>query len=102
MLFGRLLIFVTPTDPKPYQLQSWATWTDIFWCWSPSDMTLPGGTEVIMYPPAYVPSNVKWRMFSTPIQMGGTNGLVESPTHNYVKNFGMANGLPIDVPCLRF
>ena len=79
-----------------YTLQPWASWTDIFWVWSPSWRSLPGGTEVIMNSPAYSPSGNKWTMFTTPVLMGGTNGVVEYPTYNYVKNYHMANGLPID------
>ena len=86
----------TCNETGMYTLQPWATWTDIFWVWSPGWRALPGGTEVIMDSPPYDPSISKWRMFTTPIRMGGTNGVVEYPTHNYIKNYGMANGLPID------
>lgn len=100
--FGEALKICDQTGA--YKLQSWATWTDNFWVWSPSCTLLPGGTEVIMEPTVYDISFVKWStVFATcPVQMGGSNSAVEVPTHNYVKNYGMANGLPIDDPLSGF
>lgn len=92
----------TCNETGMYTLQPWATWTDIFWVWSPDWKSLPGGTEVIMNSPPYDPNMCNWRMFTTPIRMGGNNGVLEYPTHNYIKNYGMANGLPIDDPASGF
>jgi hypothetical protein len=80
-----------------YKLQSWATWTDNFWIWSSGNRLLPGGNEVIMEPTVYAPGRVKnSTIYATvPYQVGGRT-VVEVPTHNYVKNYCMANGLPID------
>ena len=83
-----------------YQLQTWDTWTDNFWVWSPGNRTRSGGTEVIMNPTVYIPSYPRWTTCrtSSPVQFGAGNSRVEVPTHNYVKNYRMANGLPIDDP----
>lgn len=83
-----------------YRLQTWATWTDNFWVWSPSNRDRPGGTEVIMNQTVYIPSYVRFttNRVSNPVQYGAGNNRVEVPTHNFIKNHGMANGLPIDDP----
>lgn len=87
-----------------YQLQSWATWTDNFWVWSPSNLKLPGGTEVIMPTTIFNTGRIRYQSVGrhSPVQMGQGNNFVEVPTHNYVKNYGMANGLPIDDPSSGF
>jgi hypothetical protein len=83
-----------------YQLQSWATWTDNFWVWSPSNRTMSGGTEVIMNCHVYDAGRVRWSTVgqTTPVQFGGNTSTSEVPTWNYIKNYAMANGLPIDDP----
>lgn len=83
-----------------YKLQTWATWTDNFWVWSPSNNLRPGGTEVIMNQMIYDVGYTRWTTVraNSPVQFGAGNNRVEVPTHNYVKNYGMANGLPIDDP----
>ena len=83
-----------------YKLQTWATWTDNFWVWSPSNNLRPGGTEVIMNQMIYDVGYTRWTTVraSSPVQFGAGNNRVEVPTHNYVKNYGMANGLPLDDP----
>ncbi|GAB2800995.1 RagB/SusD family nutrient uptake outer membrane protein [Rhabdobacter roseus] len=83
-----------------YRLQSWQTWTDNFWVWSPGNRERPGGTEVIMNPTVIIPNFVRFTTNRTanPVQFGAGNNRVEVPTHNYIKNYGMANGLPIDDP----
>jgi len=80
-----------------YKLQSWATWTDNFWVWSPGNSLRSGGTEVIMNPTVYIPNYSRYTTCrtSSPVQFNAGNNRVEVPTHNYVKNYGMANGLPI-------
>jgi starch-binding outer membrane protein, SusD/RagB family len=79
-----------------YKLQPWATWTDIFWL--ASNTAINGGTEVIMNPTVYLRgrTGASTVLEYIPIPLGGSN--TETPTHNYVKNYGMANGLPIDDP----
>jgi len=83
---------------KIYKLQTWATWTDNFWVWSPGNRTMPGGTEVIMNCTVFDPSRVRWSTVGAtcPVQFGGNVSQVEVPTWNYLKNYAMANGLPID------
>lgn len=84
-----------------YKLQPWATWTDNFWVWSPSNHVLPGGTEVIMYPMTGKYSQPRWSTVqgTVPVALGGgMQKNVEVPTHNFIKNYAMANGLPIDDP----
>jgi len=95
-VFGEVLRICDSTGV--YKLQSWDTWTDNFWVWSPNNMTLPGGTEVIMNPTVYDRGRVRWSTVC------GTSPFVEGyqaaevPTNNYIKNYAMANGLPIDDP----
>ena len=87
-----------------YKLQSWATWTDNFWVWSPGNRDRSGGTEVIMNPTVIIPGYVRFttNRTSNPVQYGAGNSRVEVPTHNFIKNYGMANGLPIDDPASGF
>ncbi|MDD4490475.1 MAG: RagB/SusD family nutrient uptake outer membrane protein [Paludibacter sp.] len=97
-VFGEVINVCNTTGT--YQLQSWDNWTDNFWVWSPGNKVLPGGTEVIMNPTIYMPSRVKYStVYGTlPTQFGGGYAGVEVPTNNYIKNYAMANGLPIDDP----
>ncbi len=83
-----------------YKLQPWSTYTDNFWVWSPGNRERSGGTEVIMNPTVIIPSYVRFttNRTSNPVQYGAGNSRVEVPTHNFIKNYGMANGLPIDDP----
>ena len=83
-----------------YQLQPWETWTDNFWSWSPDNTIRSGGTEVIMNRMIYDVTFTRWTTIraNSPVEFGAGNNRVEVPTHNYVKNFGMANGLPLDDP----
>jgi hypothetical protein len=83
-----------------YKLQSWATWTDCFWVWSPSNTKMSGGTEVIMNCTVYDNGRVRWSTVgqTCPATFGGNTSTVEVPTWNYIKNYGMANGLPITDP----
>ncbi len=83
-----------------YKLQSWETWTDNFWVWSPSNAVRPGGTEVIMN---QMINNVTLTRSSTvransPVEFGAGNNRTEVPTQNYIKNYGMENGLPLEDP----
>lgn len=83
-----------------YKLQPWATYTDVFWVWSPSNRIRSGGTEVIMNPMIFDVGYPRWTTCrtSSPVEFGAGNNRVEVPTHNYIKNYKMANGLPIDDP----
>lgn len=83
-----------------YQMQPYATYSDVFWVWSPGLNLRPGGKEVIMNPTIY---NINYSRFTTcrttsPVEFGAGNTKVEVPTHNFTKYYGMANGLPISDP----
>lgn len=94
--FGELLALADQTGI--YKLQTWDTYTDIFYRlnWQRS-----GGTEVIMNPTIYSRQRVRWSSVghTIPSSLGLNSGQdADVPTHSYVQNFGMANGLPIDDP----
>jgi starch-binding outer membrane protein, SusD/RagB family len=94
--FGELLKLADQTGI--YKLQTWATWTDNF---IKLNNLRPGGTEVIMTPTIYDRTRVRNSTLGAicPSSMGlnsGTNADV--PTHNFTKNYAMANGLPITDP----
>jgi hypothetical protein len=79
-----------------YKLQPFATYSDMFWTRSGSK-TLPGGVETIFS------STMFHQAPSGGDMIYSVSGLSNIPyqfgaTANYVKNFGMANGLPIDDP----
>lgn len=87
-----------------YKLQDWDTWTDNFWIASPHKTIRPGGTEVIMNPTIGNVGYSRWTTSrtSSPLEFNAGNNTVEVPTANYIKNYGMANGLPIDDPASGF
>lgn len=94
--FGELLKL--SDDTGIYQMQSWDNWTDCFWRWNNER---PGGKECIMMPIVYNRSRVRWSTVGATVPSSfalnsGSNADV--PTHNYIKNYAMANGLPIDDP----
>lgn len=94
--FGELLTLADQTGD--YKLQSWSAWTDNFWRWN-NERT--GGTEVIMAPTIYDRSRVRWSTVggTVPSSIGLNSGSsADVPTHNFVKNYAMANGLPITDP----
>lgn len=94
--FGELLKLADETGI--YKLQSWSTWTDNFW---KINNLRPGGTECIMVPTIYDRGRVRWSALgaTVPSSFGLNSGSdADVPTHNYTKNYAMANGLPIDDP----
>ena len=94
--FGELLKLADETGQ--YKLQPWASWTDIFWRWN---WERPGGTEAIMMPTVFQRDRVRWSALggTVPSSFGLNSGTsADVPTHNFIKNYGMANGLPIDDP----
>lgn len=98
--FGELLKLADETGI--YKLQSWSTWTDNFW---KINNLRPGGTECIMVPTIYDRSRVRWSALgaTVPSSFGLNSGSdADVPTHNYTKNYAMANGLPIDDPASGF
>lgn len=79
-----------------YSLQPWDTYSDIFYRVTPN-YEIPGGTEAIFNSPYY---QYNWYMtWGT----WGLSAIGQSATNsgicaNYVKNWGMKNGLPISDP----
>jgi hypothetical protein len=57
----------------------------------------PGYPEVVFGPPTYAGWQSRWSLVNMfiPPPLGGEAG-ISSPAANYVNNFGMANGLPLD------
>jgi len=80
----------------PYSLQPWGTYTDMFFKVTPN-RTTPGGTEVMMIPLVMDQWNMSAALIYQPGKVGN-NGMQLCLTNNYVKNWGMANGLPITDP----
>lgn len=98
--FGELLKLADQTGI--YKLQTWATWTDCFW---KLNNLRPGGTECIMMPTIYDRTRVRNSTLGAtcPSSFGLNSGSsADVPTHNYIKNYAMANGLPISDPASGF
>ncbi len=98
--FGELLKLAD--DTGLYKLQSWSTWSDNF---RQVNNKKTGGTECIMLPTIYNRSRVRWSALgaTVPSSFGLNSGSdADVPTHNYIKNYAMANGLPIDDPASGF
>jgi len=94
--FGELLALADQTGI--YKLESLDDWTDNFW---KLNYEKPGKNEGIMMPIIYDRGRVRWSAIGAtcPSSFGLNSGSnADVPAHNYVKNFGMANGLPIDDP----
>lgn len=94
--FGELLKLAD--DTKIYQLQPWETYNDMFYV---GNYEVPGGVEVIMRPTIYDRSRVRWSSLgaTVPSSLARNSGRdADVPTHNIVRNYGMANGLPIADP----
>ena len=79
-----------------YSLQSWDTYSDMFYRVA-SNYEIPGGTEVIFNAPYY---DYSWARVSSTWGMTaiGHSASCISICANYVKNWGMKNGLPISDP----
>jgi tetratricopeptide (TPR) repeat protein len=94
--FGELLALAGQTGI--YTLEVWANYTDIFHRFS---HLKTGGSETIMNPTVYDRGRIRWSTVgaTVPSSFGLNSGSsADVPTHNIVKNFAMANGLPIDDP----
>ncbi len=77
-----------------YQLTEWDRYYENFYTLNGD---IPGYPESLMTPRYYY-NNIYYDVTTSlhhPQVLGGDGNMV-SPTHSYVKNFGMANGLPID------
>lgn len=94
--FGEVISLAEQTGI--YQLEPWESYTDIFHRFN----HLPtGGKETIMKPLVYNRTRIRWSAVggTVPSSFGLNSGSsADVPTHNIVKNFAMANGLPINDP----
>lgn len=79
-----------------YSLQPWNSYSDQFFTVVAS-RRIPGGSEVIMDPPLYNAFSSKGTLMFGMSAIGGS-GQHTGVTANYVKYWGMANGLPITDP----
>jgi hypothetical protein len=84
-----------------FKLQSWETWTDNFWVWSNNRSLMSGGTEVIMNPLPFnatrISASMVQQLIPANLAASGTS-TTEVPAHNFIKNYSMTNGLPIEDP----
>ena len=89
-------LHLSHTGEAPYRLIEWERYHENFYTLTNE---LPGYPEALLSPrffwngPGYDPSNSLWL---PPVLGGNLDGNMVSPCHSYVKNFGMANGLPLD------
>lgn len=79
-----------------YALQPWATYSEIFYVVGSNN--LPGGTEVIFNAPYYNGPTAGHSKNNWGIPACGFIAQHVGVTANYVKNWGMQNGLPISDP----
>jgi hypothetical protein len=79
-----------------YQLLPWNKYSENWYTIS-SYGKHPGYPEVLFGPPTYAAWQSRWSLVNMfiPPPLGGEAG-ISSPAANYVNNFGMANGLPLD------
>ncbi len=87
-------LYLSYTGQAPYKLIEWERWNENFYTLNGDK---PGYPEALLSPRFYwnnIGYDVTTSLFLPQI-LGGDGNMV-SPAHNYVKNFGMANGLPID------
>ncbi|REL24724.1 RagB/SusD family nutrient uptake outer membrane protein [Rhodohalobacter sp. SW132] len=91
---GELLSLVESGEAN-YELLDFSEWHMNFYTHG-QNWELPGGTERIFTGPYFDAWQSNWntsKQFTPTIIMDGSNFF---PTANYVKKFGMANGLPLD------
>lgn len=89
-------LYLSYKGDAPYKLIEWERYEENFYT---LNNKLPGIPEHLLTAPNYLAAPDWWSNFSLffPPILGGDGNTV-SPAHNYVKNFGMENGLPIDDP----
>ncbi|GHV20345.1 carbohydrate-binding protein [Bacteroidia bacterium] len=94
--FGELLALRDRTDL--YKMEPWATYTDNFYRHS---WLRPGEKECIMATTIYDRSRIRWSAIggTSPSCLGLNSGSdADAPPYSIIKNYGSANGLPIDDP----
>lgn len=79
-----------------YDLLPWEDYSENFYTIS-SYSKHPGYPEVLWGPPSYASWQSRWGLAGqfVPAALGG-DAIFSTPAANYVNNYGMANGLPID------
>lgn len=80
-------------DQGHYGMETWADYSKNFYTLNGQ---VPLGKENLFNNPIYMPK--RWHYGESTLQALGGWGMYASPTANYVENFGMANGLPLDEP----
>jgi hypothetical protein len=75
-------------------LETWDNYKNIFYSLKNE---FPIGQEILFNNPKYL-VNKRWNYGDFTMTFLGSWPVFSSPTENYVENFGMANGLPIDEP----
>jgi len=87
-------LYLSHTGEAPYQLTEWDRYDENFYT---VNGNIPGYPESLMTP-RYFWNNIYYdaTMSLHQPQILGFDGNMVSPTHSYIKNFGMASGLPID------
>lgn len=87
-----------------YKLLPFTSRSDIFY--SLTTTTLPGGTAEVIHYPLPTRQFVYWNFglsrITVPRGLMPGAGEAMVPTHNYIKNYAMANGLPINDPASGF
>jgi hypothetical protein len=80
-----------------YKLLPFSNYSDNFYTISSGANKQPGYPETLLAPPTYVSWKSRWSLVNMfiPPPLGG-EAAISSPAANYVDNFGMANGLPLD------
>ncbi len=89
---------VTEGGESHYELLPWNQYVEN-WIRLEGSGQLPGYPEALLQPPMYTPwkSRVAGVERYLPPPVGG-EATLSSPAANYVENYGMANGLPLDEP----
>jgi hypothetical protein len=87
-------LYLSHTGEAFYQLIEWDRYHENFYTLNGE---IPGYPESLMTP-RYFYNNIGYDVTTSlhhPRILGGDGNMI-SPAHSYIKNFGMANGLPID------
>ena len=103
-VFAELLSLVENGQTQ-YALVDFANYSDVFYSYKKNFMN-PGSTEAIFQTPLYDAwMGSGWCLgtqFIPSVVAGETQGVLFSPTANYVNYYGMANGLPLNDPDSQF
>ena len=99
--FGELLELVESGQTQ-YALVDFSRYSSLFYT-NQQNWLMPGGTEAIMRSPTYGADSY-WRQANSyqPQDMCEGDNIVLAPTANYVNNYGMANGMPLNDPASGF